>query len=846
MDSSGEEMSLSETVMERVNTVIEAAFIEMDKAKFYLPDELLYKINNPDLEFILHLSIVIAIIILISSFIAWKMGKKVKEKIPENIKKKVQAAKEFVVPPSGPRFRKRDKIAFVGQKMVKRVQAASSYIRGGQGRKRKAIAKFAKRLLGHGGSPEIIGQNFKLDLPLEYLEEDTLEPGAGKMPQQLKLILQNMRVFGHFEHPIFLELVKQIEYLTVNTNQYLFKVGDPDESIFIVQSGQVNVYASDAEVSNQATVKHVTPGDSIMSLLSFLDHLAGYNKPYKTVSARAIEDSKIIRLPYSAFKIAFEKYPDCYLRVVQIVMIRLQRVTLLALHQYLGLGAELIAKQHRGDMNVKFTDDPDELKTPEEEDNPLESEQLTPTTPSALQLQLESYKEITSGNITRSSMRRKSSLARREKMMQFALKSFKDQLKLESDAILEGKIELRDIPPGFRIMEEDSLKDAALVLVIDGCLRVSQKNEEGKEQELHLCYAGGLLGQLQVLTGEASIFTVEASVQSKVACLSREVVFDMMSVQHDVTLHLAMSVIEHISPYVRSIDFALDWVLVESGHALYKQGQDADCTYVVLSGRLRSVVQRSDGKKELVGEYGRGELCGIVETLTGAKRNTTLLAVRDTEIAKIPGGLINSIKLRFPKVVSKLITLLSKKLLRLQQPGLSHGVKQVGDDPAGFQGYSTVAVISVTPGVPLQNITAELVFSLSELGSARCITPEVVKHELGHNALDPSNDFKLTAWLGAQEDNYKTVIYQCDDYPSITSWTQQCIRHADVLLVFADAKQSSSVSAFEEKIETSSLRVTKELVLCHSEDTIIPTHTAKWLEVRPWISHHYHIKVPDR
>ena len=60
-----------------------------------------------------------------------------------------------------------------------------------------------------------------------------------------------MRVFGHFEHPIFLELVKQIEYLTVSTNQHLFKVGDPDENIFIVQSGLVNVYASDpAEVTS--------------------------------------------------------------------------------------------------------------------------------------------------------------------------------------------------------------------------------------------------------------------------------------------------------------------------------------------------------------------------------------------------------------------------------------------------------------------------------------------------------------------------------------------------------------------------------------------------------------------
>ena len=90
---------------------------------------------------------------------------------------------------------------------------------------------------------------------------------------------------------------------------------------------------------------------------------------------------------------------------------------------------------------------------------------------------------------------------------------------------------------------------------------------------------------------------------------------------------------------------------------------------MVLSGRLRSVIQRKCGRKELVGEFGRGELCGIVETLTGSRRSTTLLAVRDTEIAKIPGGLINSIKLRFPRVVSKLITLLGKRLLRMQQPG---------------------------------------------------------------------------------------------------------------------------------------------------------------------------------
>ena len=39
-----------------------------------------------------------------------------------------------------------------------------------------------------------------------------------------RFVLQNMRVFGNFEQPIFLELVKQIEYMSVPANQYLFKV----------------------------------------------------------------------------------------------------------------------------------------------------------------------------------------------------------------------------------------------------------------------------------------------------------------------------------------------------------------------------------------------------------------------------------------------------------------------------------------------------------------------------------------------------------------------------------------------------------------------------------------------
>lgn len=59
-----------------------------------------------------------------------------------------------------------------------------------------------------------------------------------------------------------------------------------------------------------------------------------------------------------------------------------------------------------------------------------------------------------------------------------------------------------------------------------------------------------------------------------------------------------------------------------------RQGDQSDHIYIVLTGRLRSVITKENGKKELVGEYGRGELVGIVEVLTEAKRTTTIMAVR--------------------------------------------------------------------------------------------------------------------------------------------------------------------------------------------------------------------------
>lgn len=66
------------------------------------------------------------------------------------------------------------------------------------------------------------------------------------------------------------------------------------------------------------------------------------------MTAKALEPSAVIRLPMKALKEVFDENPDILVRVIQIIMIRLQRVIFTALRNYLGLYSELVQiKPHK-------------------------------------------------------------------------------------------------------------------------------------------------------------------------------------------------------------------------------------------------------------------------------------------------------------------------------------------------------------------------------------------------------------------------------------------------------------------------------------------------------------------
>ncbi|KAE8162854.1 lysophospholipase nte1 [Aspergillus tamarii] len=380
------------------------------------------------------------------------------------------------------------------------------------------------------------------------------------------------------------------------------------------------------------------------------------------------------------------------------------------------------------------------------------------------------------------------------------------------------------------------------------------KRRRQSRKSLYLIKPGGIQGYVGSVASYRSYTDVVAKTDVYVGFLPRSSLERIAERYPIALLTLAKRLTSLLPRLLLHIDFALEWVQVSAGQVIYHQGDESDAIYLVLNGRLRSVLEGTDSKITVLGEYGQGESVGELEVMTESTRPATLHAIRDTELAKFPRSLFNSLAQEHPGItiqVSKLIAQRMRDLVELpiSEKGGEHANAGSVKTAASVVNLRTVGILPVTAGVPVVEFGHRLQNALHQIGVTNGVTSlnqAAILNHLGRHAFSKMGKLKLSQYLADLEEKYGMVLYIADTNVN-SPWTQTCITQADCILLVGLAESSPSIGEYERFLLGMKTTARKELVLLHSERYCPPGLTRQWLKNRMWINGgHHHIQMGFR
>jgi NTE family protein len=389
----------------------------------------------------------------------------------------------------------------------------------------------------------------------------------------------------------------------------------------------------------------------------------------------------------------------------------------------------------------------------------------------------------------------------------------------------------------------------AMFLVLEGHLAVTVLHDGGAFP-VGRVGPGNPVGEMQVLAGGTRTATVTAVTRCRLLRLPNRALSGLARSFPKIATLLDKTILERLrSNQLAFTLYALfgelnpeqlsdflshgRWTKVSRGEVLFKQGEQDDNCYLVVSGRFRITCSEDNGGERSVAEVGRGETIGEMSMLSSEPRSATVTAIRDSETVRFSAEDFTALLNRYPQGFFKLTSKIVDRLRHTLRP------------PSKPKSATNIVLVPADPGVPVRELTLRLTAELNQHGPSLALNAEILDQMLQHPASrtrpqDPF-DLALSAWLDEQERMYRFILHQTE-YEN-TPWRRRCLERADCILVVAHYPPGPEITdLLPYGIEASAGPVAQRVLVCLSKDQRISTIlTTPWPQ-NPPLKHYIHLR----
>ena len=214
--------------------------------------------------------------------------------------------------------------------------------------------------------------------------------------------------------------------------------------------------------------------------------------------------------------------------------------------------------------------------------------------------------------------------------------------------------------------------------------------------------------------------------------------------------------------FLREIAQDSTWLSLPGGATLFSAGDPADALYVVLSGCLGVFSPAERRNRGFVGRVAAGDTVGEMGLISGRPRNAHVVALRDTELARLPADSFNRLFRQHPEAILRIARLTVDRLEFAQSRTRTHS-----------RAARTFTLLPQSVEVDVGGFAAELVKALTAFGRTELVWNVRAGTHTSHwfHRIESANDY---------------VVYVGE--AGVGRWSSLCVRQADTLLLLARAE----------------------------------------------------------